>query len=116
MDTIGQVSTHHTATGSRAHTALRVAACTVVGVIGAFVTLGCLLTLLLANLSFFGERPHVPVTHTVVLLTGAAAGIGVPALVAAFLLNTWRQRLVVASVILTALLLGVLSAFGLLAA
>ncbi|WP_368811061.1 hypothetical protein [Kocuria sp. CPCC 205263] len=114
MDTIGQVSTHHTTPGSRRHPALRVAACIVLGVIGALGTLGCLLALFLANLSFFAERPHVPVTHTVLLLAGAAAGIGVPALVSALVLNTWRQRLVVAAVILTVLLLGVLSVVGLL--
>lgn len=105
---------HRAAPSSRHRTALRSGACTALGAIGELGTLGCLLALFLANLSFFGERPHVPVLHTALLLTGAVAGIGVPALVSALILTTWRQRLVVAAVMLIVLLLEVLSVGGLL--
>lgn len=112
MATISQVSHHHAGPGH--HTALRVGACAALGVGGGLSSSGCLLALFLANLAFFGERPQVPVIHTLLLLTGAAAGIGVPALVAVLVLDTWRQRLVVAAPLLTVLLLGVLTVVGLL--
>lgn len=85
------------------------------GVIGILSTWGCLLALFLANLSFFGERPQVPVGHTLLLSAGAIAGTGVPVLVAALVLDTWRQRFVVAAVMLTVLFLGVLVVAGLFA-
>ncbi len=91
---------------SRHRTALRVAGCVVPGMVGVTITIGCLLALFLANLGFFGVRPEVPLGHTLSLPAGAAAGIGVPALVAVIVLDGRRQRLVVAVVMLAVLLLG----------
>lgn len=93
----------------RRHTALKAMGCAVLGISGALTTFGCLLGLFLANLSFFGERPEVPVLHTILLLTGAAAGILVPVIVAALILHTWQQKLTMASVMLAVVFLGVLS-------
>jgi hypothetical protein len=94
---------------TRGRTVLRVGACAALGVVGMLTAMGCLLAWFLANLSFFGERPEVPAIHTFLLLSGAAAGIVVPALVALVVLDTWPQRLVVAALMLAAVLLGALT-------
>jgi hypothetical protein len=80
----------------------------VLAITGALTTIGCLLGLFLANLSFFGERPEVPVLHMVLLLAAAAAGTLIPVIVAALVLPTWRQKLAVAALMLTVMLLAVL--------
>lgn len=90
------------------HTALKIAGCVVLGIIGALTTIGCLLGLFLANLSFFGERPEVPILHTILLLAGAAAGILIPIIVAVLVLPTWRQKLAVAALMLTVMLVAAL--------
>ncbi|GGG64558.1 hypothetical protein GCM10011374_30260 [Kocuria dechangensis] len=90
-------------TGGR--TALRVAACAALGLIGAGAATGCLVALFLANLSFFGERPQVPAGYTLLMLSGVVTGIGIPALVTARLLRTGRQRALVAVAMLAGLLL-----------
>lgn len=86
---------------------LRIAGCTALGVIGAMIAGGCLLTLWLEHLSFFGVRPQVPITTTIALLAGAAAAILIPAVVAIRVLSTRGQQLVVTAGMLAVVLLGV---------
>lgn len=88
----------------RRRTTLRIAACAALGVLGAMTTAGCLLALFLAHLSLFGERPQTPWGYTLLLLAGAAAGIGVPLLVTVLALDTWRRRLMVAAIMPAVLL------------
>lgn len=102
------MNTHDARIGPRRHTALTVGGCVVLAITGALTTTGCLLGLLLANLSFFGERPEVPVLHTILLLAAAAAGTLIPVIVAVLVLPTWRQKLAVAALMLTVMLLAVL--------
>lgn len=98
---------HSPAPEGRPHTGLRIAGCAALGVIGAMTAGGCLLTLWLEHLSFFGVRPQVPITTTIALLAGAAAAIVIPAAVAIRVLRTRGQRFVVAAGMLAVALLGV---------
>lgn len=99
---------------TRPRTGLRIAACAALGAVGAVTTAGCLLALFLANLTFFGERPQVPLWYKLALLAGAAAGIAVPAAVTLLALDTAGQRLIVAALMVVILALVALSMVALL--
>jgi hypothetical protein len=87
-----------------------VAGCLALGVLGTLTTLGCLLSIYVETSSFGGPAQEPRSGYMALLITGAVAGIGVPAAVCAKALGTsWRLTVIataVAAVAVAVLLLG----------